>query len=59
MKYIESCQESLIQMVLNGISMINFEQDEDDDEMGHFIAAGNCLQQLSQLIKNDILQPVL
>lgn len=44
MNYIDSCKESLIQMVLNGILMINFEEDEDDDDLGHFMAAGNCLQ---------------
>ena len=43
MNYIDSCKDSLIQMVLNGILMVNFEEDEDEDDLGHFMSAGICL----------------
>jgi hypothetical protein len=60
MNYVESCKDGLIQMILqNGLLCIQFEEDEDQDDWGHFVSAGNTLQQLSRLIKNDIMQPVL
>ena len=60
MNYVESCKESLIQMILiNGLLNIQFDEDEDEDDWGHSVSAGNCLQKLALLIKNDIMEPVL
>jgi hypothetical protein len=42
-------------MILQGLSVVNFEEDEDEDDWGHSISAGCCLQALSILIKNDVM----
>ena len=34
---------------------VNFEEDEDEDDWGHAVAAGICLQHLAPLIKNDVM----
>ena len=34
--YVRNCKESLIQLILEGLLIINFEDDDDEeDEMGH------------------------
>jgi importin subunit beta-1 len=56
--YVSSCSPSLITMILKGLTMINFD-DDDDIEMGHSVSAGNTLQALALLIKSDVMQPVI
>ena len=46
-------------MVFEGLLKINFEEDEDDDEWGHHLSAACCLQKMSQMLKNDVLTPVI
>jgi importin subunit beta-1 len=46
-------------MVLTGLQMITFEEDEDDDEWGHALSAACCLQKLSILLGNHVLAPVV
>jgi len=41
--YIEGCKDQLLQLVLNGLLIINFEEDEDDDEWGNALSAACCL----------------
>ena len=41
--YIETCKDQLVIMVLGGLMIINFEEDEDDDEWGHALSAACCL----------------
>jgi len=41
--YIESCKDLLLVMVLQGLTIINFEEDEEDDEWGHALSAACCL----------------
>jgi hypothetical protein len=43
MNYIDTCKDNLIQLVLNGLMVVNFEEDEDEDDWGHAVAAGICL----------------
>jgi len=57
--YIESCKDQLIVMVLQGLLVITFEEDEDDDEWGHALSAACCLQKLSILLTNHVMQPVV
>jgi len=57
--YIRSCTDSLIQLLLEGLCIINFDEDEDDDDWGHALSAACCLQKLSLFIKNDILDQVI
>ena len=57
--YIELCKDHLITMVLQGLLMINFEEDEDDDEWGHALSAACCLQKLSILLCNHVMEPVV
>ena len=59
MNYVDSCKESLIQMILQGLMVINFEEDEEEEDWGHFISSGYCLQKLAVLIGNDVMQPVV
>lgn len=54
--YIGQCKEALIELVLQGLLILNEdEEDVDTDEQGPCIAAGNCLQALALLIRNDIM----
>jgi len=41
--YIESCKDKLLIMILQGLLMITFEEDEDDDEWGPALSAACCL----------------
>jgi importin subunit beta-1 len=41
--YVASCSLSLIEMILQGLTIINFEDDEDEDDWGHSVSAGCCL----------------
>jgi len=43
MNYVDSCKENLIPMILNGLLVINFEEDEEEEDWGHAISAGCCL----------------
>lgn len=42
-------------MILQGVSVINFEEDDDEEEWGHAMSASCCLQKLAILIKNDVV----
>ena len=58
--YIQSCSDSLIALILEGLCIINFEEDEgDDDDWGHALSAACCLQKLAVLIKNDVVDKVV
>lgn len=57
--YVSSCAPSLINMILHGLMVINFEEDEDEDDWGHSVSAGCCLQALALLLKTEVLQPVI
>lgn len=58
-KYIEKCKDQLITLALQGLMVINFEEDEDDDEWGHALSAACCLQKLSLLLGNQVLSLVV
>ena len=57
--YIRSCSENLIQLILEGLCIINFEEDDDDEDWGHALSAACCLQKLALLIKNDVMAKVI
>lgn len=57
--YVAGCTESLLKMILQGISVINFEEDDDEEEWGHAMSASCCLQKLAMLIKNDVVSAVV
>lgn len=59
MNYIEKCKDQLITLALQGLTIINFEEDEDDDEWGHALSAACCLQKLSILLGNQVLHLVV
>ena len=59
LKYIEKCQEHLVPLVLQGLMIITFGEDEDDDEWGHALSAACCLQKLSILLGNNLLNLVV
>jgi len=44
---------------LEGLCIINFDQDDDDEDWGHALSAGCCLQKLALLIKNDVMDRVI
>lgn len=41
--YIAQVKPNLITLILSGLLVINFDQDEDADEWGHSLAAACCL----------------
>ena len=59
MNYVVSGKDSLIQLILRGLLVTNFEEDEDGEDWGHALSAGTCLQKLAVLIGNDVMRPVL
>lgn len=46
-------------MILQGLTIINFEEDEDEDDWGHSVSAGCCLQALAGLIRSEVMKPVI
>ena len=46
-------------MVLSGLMVITFEEDEDDEELGHALSAACCLQKFSLLLGNHVMDPVV
>lgn len=57
--YIGSTKTQLLQLIFMGLLKINFEEDEDDDDWGHALSAACCLQAMSQLLKNEVMDPVV
>lgn len=39
--------------------IIDFDEEDDDDEWGHALSAACCLQKFSILLKNDVMDPVV
>ena len=58
-KYIENCKSELMPLVLGGLLKINFEEDEDDEVWGHSLSAACCLKILAQLLKDEVMDPVV
>ena len=59
MNYVSRSKDSLIPLILRGLLVINFEEDEDGEDWGHAISAGCCLQKLALLIGSEVMQPVI
>lgn len=57
--FIAGCAPNLIELILEGMGIVTFDEDDEDDEWGHALSAGLCLQKLSILIKNDVLERVV
>ena len=57
--YIEPARNALITMILQGITMINFDEEDDDDDWGHALSATCALQAMSPLLGTHVLQPVI
>ena len=64
--YIVQCKDSLIELVLQGLLILNYDDDDgeggdvlDDDDGGPAISAGCCLQAHAMLIRNDIMDLVI
>ena len=53
------CTDSLVKMILQGISVITFEEDDDEEEWGQAMSASCCLQKLAILRPNDVVPPVV
>ena len=58
-KYIDNCKNELMPLVFSGLLKINFEEDEDDEVWGHSLSAACCLKILAQLLKDDVMDPVV
>lgn len=41
--YISRCYQNLIDLIIEGLCIINFDENEDDDEWGHALSAACCL----------------
>jgi hypothetical protein len=54
-----ACKNDLLQLIFEGLLKITFEEDEDDDEWGHSLSAACCLQRLSVLLGNELMDPVV
>ena len=54
-----ACKNDLLQLIFSGLLKITFEEDEDDDEWGHSLSAACCLQRLSVLLGNELMDPVV
>ena len=57
--YIRSSADSLIDLILKGLSIITFDEDDDNEDWGHSLSAAVCLQKLALLLKNDVLAKVV
>ena len=57
--YVRSCADSLIDMIIEGLCIINFDEDDDDEDWGHALSAACCLQKLSILIRNDVMDKIV
>jgi importin subunit beta-1 len=57
--YMNLCKGELLELIFVGLLKINFEEDEDDDEWGHALSAACCLQKMSILLGNDLMDPVV
>ena len=52
-------KDNLLPLIFQGLSVITFDEDDDDDDWGTSLSAACCLQGVSQVIKDDVLQPVV
>lgn len=59
MHYIQNCKNDLIQLLLTGIQNVTIEDDDDDMDWGVNMSSGCCLQKISQLLKTDVMAPVI
>ena len=41
------------------MAIINFDEDDDNEDWGHSLSAAVCLQKLAILLKNDVLPKVV
>ena len=57
--YIRGSADSLIDLILKGLSIITFDEDDDNEDWGHSLSAAVCLQKLALLLKNDVLAKVV
>lgn len=60
MNYIKNCKDDLISLLLQGIKYVSIEDnDDEEEEWGVNMSSGCCLQKVSLLLKNDVIQPVI
>lgn len=58
--FVSSFKDFLLEMLLQGISKMDMDDDDDaEDEWGVNLASGCCLVKVSLLLKNDVLGPVV
>lgn len=57
--YINRCYDALLDLVLEGLLIIDFDEDDDDEDWGHALSAACCLQKLSILIKDSVFPKVI
>ena len=41
--YIKGCADSLIDLILKGLAIITFDEDDDNEDWGHSLSAAFCL----------------
>lgn len=59
MGYISRCKDFLTILLLGRIAIVTIDDDEDDEEWGVNMSSGCCLQKISLILKNDIMEPVV
>lgn len=58
--YVAQAQAHLIPLLLEGIQRINIEdEDAEDDEWGVALSSGCCLRAVANVIKDDVIEPVI
>ena len=57
--YIDSCKALLLNLVTQGLLVINFDEDQDDEEWGHALSAACCLQKVALLLKSEVIDHVI
>lgn len=46
-------------MIFQGLGMIHFDEDDDEDEWGTALASACTLQVFAQAVKDEIIHPII
>jgi hypothetical protein len=58
--YISQCSTQLVELLVNGTMRVGIDDDDEEgDEWGVALSSGCCLDKVAQLVKGDIMEPVI
>ena len=57
--YIQRCKDQLLNIITQGLLVITFDEDQDDEEWGHALSAACCLQKVALLLKSEVIDQVI